>query len=89
MAEVLTDEELTALALAAAPDPELGDDAVPIRSLDRSPTDALLPSWYMPAPATGGAHPGWRRRVAVGVVSSILLINAAGLCVTYGPVTFG
>ncbi len=86
---MLSDEELTALALAADPDVVLGDDAVPIRPLDRPNADPLLPSWYMPAPATGGSHPPWQRRVAVGVVSSILLINAAGLCVTYGPVTFG
>ena len=87
---VLSDEELTALALAADPNPEVTDDAVPIRPLDRPMTDPLLPSWYMPAPAAStAAHPGWRRRVAVGVVSSILLVNAAGLCVTYGPVMFG
>lgn len=89
MGELLSDEELTALALAADPDPELDDGAVPIRPLDRPTSDPLLPSWYMPAPATGSSHPAWQRRVAVGVVSSILLINAAGLCVTYGPVTFG
>ena len=83
---VLSDEELTALALAASPEPELGDDAVPIDPAD--PTADLLPSWYMPA-SSGHAAPGWRRRVALLVVSAILLINAAGLCVTYGPVTLG
>jgi hypothetical protein len=85
--DVPGDEELVALALAADPEPALGDDAVPIRPLGAAAGD-LLPDWYMPAPSTG-VRPGWRRRVAVGVVSSILLINAAGLCVTYGPVTFG
>jgi hypothetical protein len=89
VALVLSDEELTALALAADPDLLVGDDAVPIRPLDRPAGDPLLPSWYMPAPTTGRAHAPWQRRVAVGIVSSILLINAAGLCVTYGPVTFG
>lgn len=87
MTDVLSDEELAALAIAADPDPDLDDDAVPIRPLG-APAGALLPDWYMPAP-TVGARPGWRRRVAIGVVSAILLINAAGLCVTYGPVTFG
>jgi hypothetical protein len=85
--DLLSDEELAALALAAAADPPLDDDAVPIRPLD-GPGGALLPDWYMPAPMAG-ARRGWRRRVAIGVVSAILLINAAGLCVTYGPVTFG
>jgi hypothetical protein len=83
--EELTDEELAALALAADPDVPLSDDAVPIRAHDG---EELLPDWYMPAP-TSGARPGWRRRIAITAVSSILLINAAGLCVTYGPVTFG
>jgi hypothetical protein len=83
--DVLSDEELADLALAADPEPALGDDAVPFQV----PTGGeLLPDWYMPAPVVG-ARRGWRRRVAVGVVSSILLVNAAGLCVTYGPVTFG
>jgi hypothetical protein len=85
--DVVSDEELAALAIAAVPEPPLGDDAVPIRPLG-APAGALLPDWYMPAP-TAGAQPGWRRRVAIGVVSAILLINAAGLCVTYGPVTLG
>jgi hypothetical protein len=89
VATVLSDEELALLALAAEPDPDLGEDAVPIRPLDQPADHPLLPSWYMPAPATGSSHPAWQRRVAVGIVSSILLINAAGLCVTYGPVTFG
>ena len=83
---VVSDEELTELALAASPDPELGDDAVPIEPAD--PTADLLPSWYMPA-SSGHAEPGWRRRLALLVVSSILLINAAGLCITYGHVTLG
>ena len=82
----MTDEELAVLALAADPDLPLPDDAVPIRAQHDS--EELLPDWYMPAP-TGGARPGWRRRIAITAVSSILLINAAGLCVTYGPVTFG
>ncbi len=86
----MSDDELTALALAAEPDPELGDDAVPIGTADPSGDPELLPSWYMPAPSgDAGRQSRWRRRVAIGVVTSILLINAAGLCVTYGPVTFG
>jgi len=79
-----SDDELADLALAAAPEPVVPDDAVPIRSLD-APCD-LLPEWYMPAVAAH-AEPGWRRRLALLVVGAILLINAAGLCVSYGPVT--
>ena len=83
---VVSDEELAALALAAAVEPHLDDDAVPIRPVE--PSADLLPDWYMPA-STAHAEPGWRRRIALVVVGAILLINAAGLCVTYGPVTFG
>lgn len=78
------DEELTALALAADPDAPLPDDAVSIWELEPERADPLLPEWYMPA-ASGGARPGWRRRVALVLISTFLLINAAGLCSTYGP----
>jgi hypothetical protein len=83
----LTDEELALEALAADPDVTVPDDAVPFGPLV---DDGLLPDWYMPAPMPGArrATPR-RRRVAYVVVSSILLINAAGLCVTYGHVGIG
>ncbi len=77
----MTDEELTALALAADPDAPLADDAVPFWPLDAGD----LPDWYMPV-ASGGVRPGWRRRVALVLISTFLLINAAGLCSTYGHV---
>jgi hypothetical protein len=84
---VISDEELTALALAADPDQVVPDDAVPFRvDLDRDDS-SLLPDWYMPAPDAGAiARPGWRRRVGVGLVATFVLINAAGLCSTYGSV---
>lgn len=81
----MTDEELTALALAADPDPPLAEDAVSIWELAPERPDAVLPDWYMPA-ASGGVRPGWRRRVALVLISTFLLINAAGLCSTYGHV---
>ena len=45
-----TDDELTALALAADPDAPIPDDAVPLSSTDDQAA-ALLPEWYMPAPS--------------------------------------
>ncbi|MEK7425953.1 MAG: hypothetical protein AAB131_19190 [Actinomycetota bacterium] len=80
---VVSDAELTALALAADPDAPLGDDAVPFDAHVDGP--GLLPEWYMPAPQVSG---GSRRRAAVFavVVVSLLLLNAAGMCVTYGRV---
>lgn len=81
----MTDEELTALALAADPNAPLPDDAVPIWSLDPVGVDPALPAWYMPV-ATAPRMRGWRRRVALLLIGSFLAINAAGLCSTYGHV---
>lgn len=82
------DEELAAQALAADPDAPLPADAVPFVGADRAGT-APLGDWYMPATVTASAAPGWRRRVAIGVITSIGLVNAAGLCITYGHLTVG
>jgi len=86
----LSDAELSALALAADPDPALGDDAVPLAEVLGPGGPRLLPEWYMPAPM-GRAGPlrGWRRRVVLLVIASFLLITAAGLCNTYGQLRFG
>jgi hypothetical protein len=84
-----TDEELTALALAADPDSAVDADAVCLWDLVASPSGQLLPQWYMPAPM-GGTRllQGWRRRVAFLVIVSFILIDAYGLCSTYGQVVF-
>jgi hypothetical protein len=78
--ETWTDEELTALALAADPDAPLEPDAVAF--VDPS-ADFGLPDWYMPA---ARSQPRSRRQriVRITIAASLLGINAAGLCVTYG-----
>jgi hypothetical protein len=76
----LSDEELTALALSADPDAPVDPDAVPFGATDNG---ALLPDWYMPA-AAGVGRTRSRAVVAAIVVGSLLLLNAGGLCVTYG-----
>lgn len=78
--EEISDAELEELALAADPDDVIGDDAVPWLP-DRGA--ALLPSWYMGSPGSSGGGRG-RRGVVALVISSLLLVNAVGLCVTYG-----
>ena len=79
--ELITDEELAALALADDPDAPFDPDAVPFDP--GAASGELLPSWYMPMP-----HRSRRsRRTTVGValvVLAILVVNAVGLCVTYG-----
>ena len=90
----VTEEELTELALAADPDAGVADDAVPLSELlsgkEWAGTDNLLPGWYMPPPmGASRLLEGWRRRVVLLIVASFVLINAVGLCSTYGYVGFG
>ena len=84
--EAVTDDELAALALAADPDVEVPDDAVPLWQLTAE-AGSLLPGWYMPSPVARCARlTGWRRRVVLALVIAFVLIDAAGLCSTYGSV---
>ena len=39
----------------------------------------------MPAPMAGARLGGWRRNVILTFVASLLVIEAAGLCTTFGP----
>jgi hypothetical protein len=48
-------------------------------------TDADLPAWYMPAPMVGARLLGWRRGVVYTFVLALLVIEAFGLCTTFGP----
>jgi hypothetical protein len=79
--DTFTDDELAELALAADPEAPIPDDAVPF---GRSEHDcALLPEWYMPAPSS--THRTRSRVLAVSlIVGSLIVVNGAGLCVTYG-----
>ena len=83
--EPISDEELEQLALAASSEVVLDEHAVAWSPTDRDP---LIADWYMPAPV--GTRRDLRTRVVVAaIVTSIVLINAAGLCVTYGRVILG
>ena len=83
----ITDEELTELALAADLDAPLPEDAVPIGVHLSQFAAAPLPSWYMPAAirSSGGR---WRLPIVVAVVSAFFLIDALGLCNTYGVLSW-
>lgn len=86
-----TDDELAEQALAADPRTALPDGAVPLREFLGAAADGeLLPGWYMPPPAGAGRLlEGWRRRIVLLIVASFVLINAYGLCSTYGLDGFG
>ena len=78
----LTDDELTALALACDPDQALDPEATPL-DLYSHQCFGLLPGWYMP-PVTAGGSRRWQTPVVVAIIAAFLLIDALGLCITYG-----
>ena len=89
---LITDDQLDRLARMADPDVLLDDDAVSIWDITAADDDVppLLPSWYMPAPMGGRpVFRGWRRRIIIALVVTFVVINAYGLCSTYGVVRFG
>ena len=78
----LSDEELTALALAADPDAPIPDEAVPV-GVHLALLGSSLPLWYMP-PAVSQGGRRWKMPFVIAVVAAFLLIDAMGLCNTYG-----
>ncbi len=81
-----TDEELAAFALAADPEPSLSD-ARPIHEILGVSGESTLPEWYMPPVMHGlpRVH-GWRRSVIFTFVLALVVIEAFGLCSTYGQI---
>lgn len=82
MNTVLSEAELTELALAADPVERLSPGAVPVAG-SVPDDDGPLPGWYMPAPRRI-VRSRSRTIVALLFVAALLLINALGLCITYG-----
>jgi len=77
-------DDLTAQALAADPDAPIDPDAVPFGT-ELSAGAHLLPDWYMPVPQMSASQRTPRRVFTVGlIIVAMLLVNGAGLCVTYG-----
>jgi hypothetical protein len=83
----LTDDELTALALAADLDAPLDEDAVPLHIHLAQFAGAALPQWYM-APAMARSGKRWRTPVVLTIVAAFLLIEGLGLCNTFGQLTW-
>lgn len=79
---VLSDEELTALALAADPSVPFDSDAEPWSGLGADQTN-LLPEWYMPRPSASRRGRG-TQIVVLSIVAGMLVIGAFGLCITSG-----
>jgi hypothetical protein len=63
------------------------DDGVAPDAVPFVPDDGIAPlvgDWYMPAPRSSRLLTGWRRRMALSLVGTFLVIEAVGLCSTYG-----
>jgi hypothetical protein len=88
--QVLTEDQLTAMALAADPGGPMDEDAVPLSVYlgAMGQVGGLLPQWYMPTPMARRAR-GWRVPVVVAIVAAFLIIEALGLCSTFGQLTIG
>ena len=80
--DVVSDEELTALALAADPNAPLDDDALPWY-LGYGFAVNPLPDWYMPRPMAARRGRGTTFVVA-SVVVGMVVVCAFGLCITSG-----
>jgi hypothetical protein len=78
----ITDEELTALALAADADEPLSPDAVPL-DVYAATDGSFLPSWYMP-PVMARRARHWRVPAIWVLIAAFLLIDAFGMCICYG-----
>jgi len=81
-----SDEELSAMALAAEPITALDADAMPWGGGDAR-TPSLLPNWYMPSPSYH-VKGRWTRAVVITLIVGFLVIDAFGLCITSGFISF-
>ena len=84
--EFISDEELASLALAADPHAPLEPDARPWNASAVYQSTGL-PEWYMPSPIAIGRGRG-TRIVVVSIIVGFLVINAFGLCITSGFLSF-
>jgi hypothetical protein len=84
---VISEAELTALALAADPDQPLDSDAVPMNEYLSEQPAGLLPEWYMAPVMTRHLRRVPQLMVMV-VIGAFVVIEAFGLCSTYGQWPF-
>jgi hypothetical protein len=83
---MISDEELASLALAADPHAPLEPDARPWNASAVYQSSGL-PEWYMPIAIAIGRGRG-TRIVVVSIIVGFLVINAFGLCITSGFLSF-
>jgi hypothetical protein len=86
----ITEDQLTAMALAADPCLPMDEGAVPLSVYlgQLGQVGGLLPQWYMPTPMARRAK-GWRVPVVLIIVGAFVVIEALGLCNTFGQLVPG
>ncbi len=83
-ASPFSEEELTRLALEGDPADPLDETAIPI-GVYLGQLPGLLPQWYMPTPMIRHARGrAWRLPVVLAIVAAFVIIEAFGLCSTFG-----
>jgi hypothetical protein len=83
---MISDDELTELALAADPN-VMPADARPIDEVLGASGESTLPAWYMPPVMHGIPRlQGWRRGLVFTFIAALIVIEAFGLCSTYGQI---
>lgn len=85
--QCISDDELTALALAADPNEPLSPDAVPLE-LYLASAASSLPAWYMAPVMARPTGSRLRQTVVLAVIGAFLVIEAFGLCSTFGQLPF-
>jgi|GEM_PF-1229067 len=76
-----SDEELAELAMSFDASAPLSPDAQPCAVFPTA--DAVLPTWYMPA-VVAASHRRSTRVIVGSIIAGFVVINACGLCITSG-----
>jgi hypothetical protein len=80
------DDELAALAMSADSSVPFDEDAVPWTGAWQASMN-VLPEWYMPRAVAVGRGRG-TKVVIIAVIAGFVIINAFGLCITSGFLSF-
>lgn len=76
-----SDEELAELAMSFDSSAPLSPEAQPCTAF--SSGTSVLPDWYMPA-VVAASHRRSTRVIVASIIAGFVVINACGLCITSG-----
>ena len=81
----LTEDELTRAGPRPSDPGPAGRRRRAAGRLSSGRTPGLLPAWYMPTPMAR-VSPRWRLPVVLALVAAFVIIEAFGLCSTFGQI---